>query len=180
MNRRRLALAAPLMFLAFGAVPVPAQAADPAGPVRRLYSAYGVGDAGDPKGRPRQDPAATHSRPLLALYRRAEKAGLDFDFFVQGQDFSLAKPIDIVEVATHGETASVVADLTSNFIEAGRQVHVPSGQGRRPLAHRRGRAWRPISAPGVAKHDQEPRLRFVTLSPTQSQLQTVSVLTGLR
>ncbi len=114
MLSRRFALTLPLLVLGGGAT---GREADAAEPVRRLYAAYGVGDAPDLGRLARQDPAALYSRSLLALYRRAAKAGLDSDFFVQGQDFSLARPIDIDRVVVTGDKASVAATLTSNIVD---------------------------------------------------------------
>jgi hypothetical protein len=52
---------------------------------------------------------------LLALYRAAIKRGIDSDSFVQGQDFSITKPIEIENVSIEGNRAKVSANLTQVF-----------------------------------------------------------------
>lgn len=116
MLSRRSALLMPVLLLAFGGGAM-GQSPDADEPVRRLYAGYGVGDVPDLGRLGRRDPATLYSRSLLALYRRAAKAGLDSDFFVQGQDFSLARPIDIDRVVVTGDKASVAVTLTSNIVD---------------------------------------------------------------
>ena len=94
-----------------------AQPSDPADPVRKLYATYGVG-ANDSRGFGEKDAKALLSKGLLALYQRASKAGLDADFFVQGQDFNLAKPVAIGKVEIDGDRARVAATLTQNDVDA--------------------------------------------------------------
>lgn len=94
-----------------------AQASDPAEPVRRLYATYGVG-ANDSRGFGDKDAKALLGKNLLALYQRAAKAGLDADFFVQGQDFNLAKPVEIGKIEVDGDRARVAAILTQGDIDA--------------------------------------------------------------
>lgn len=97
--------------------PVFAQTADPAEPVRKLYALYGIG-SNDSRGFGDGDARALFSKSLLALYRRASKAGLDADFFVQGQDFNLAKPVEIGKTEIDGDRARVAATLTQNEVDA--------------------------------------------------------------
>ena len=98
-----------------------AQIPDAAAPVRRLYATYGTGAATTASGFRDQDAANLFSRSLLALYRRAAKAGLDYDFFVQGQDFNLAKPLDVTRVDSNRDRATVSATLTTSA--AARPAH---------------------------------------------------------
>lgn len=90
-----------------------AQAADPADPVRKLYATYGIG-GNDSRGFGEKEAKALFGKSLLALYRRASKAGLDADFFVQGQDFNLAKPVEIGKIGIDGDRARVAATLAQN------------------------------------------------------------------
>lgn len=94
-----------------------ARASDPAEPVRRLYAAYGVG-SNDSRGFGEKDAKALLSKSLLVLYRRAAKAGLDADFFVQGQDFNLAKPVEIGKTEIDGDRARIAATLTQTDVDA--------------------------------------------------------------
>lgn len=94
-----------------------AQASDPAGPVRKLYATYGIG-TNDSRGFGGKEAAALLSTSLLALYRRASKAGLDADFFVQGQDFNLARPVEIGKIEIDGDRARVAATLAQNDVDA--------------------------------------------------------------
>lgn len=113
LSRRAIAS----MLGALCVAPAFAQAPDPAAPVRTLYAAYGVGDSGG-RGLGDRQAKALFSKALFALYRRAAKAGLDDDFFVQGQDFNLAKPIEIMKVETTGDRAHVSATLTQKDADA--------------------------------------------------------------
>lgn len=94
-----------------------AQASDPAETVRKLYATYGVG-ANESRGFGEKDAKALFSKNLLALYQRASKAGLDADFFVQGQDFDLAKPVEIGKIEIDGDRARLAAILTQNGVDA--------------------------------------------------------------
>ena len=94
-----------------------AQTADPADPVRKLYATYGIG-GNDSRGFGEKEAKALFGKSLLALYRRASMAGLDADFFVQGQDFNLAKPVEIGKIEIDGDRAHVSATLTQNDIDA--------------------------------------------------------------
>ena len=113
LSRRAIAS----MLGAICAAPSFAQTSDPAEPVRRLYATYGIGDSGG-SGFGDKQTKALFSKALLALYRRAAKAGLDYDFFVQGQDFSLARPIEITKVETTGDRAHVAATLVQKDSDA--------------------------------------------------------------
>jgi hypothetical protein len=93
-----------------------AQGQSPADTVKELYGAYGIGGNSGKTGLDEQLANRLFDPSLARLYRRAgESGGLEADFFVQGQDFSLARPIDITAVITRGNRATVAATLTQNW-----------------------------------------------------------------
>ncbi len=110
-----LAVFAPLAAIA----PAIAQGTDPADPVRKLYANFGVGGAAGKSGFSEKVATQLLTKSLLALYRKAVKAELDYDFFVQGNDFNLAKPIEIGAVVRVDDTATVAAILTQNVSDTG-------------------------------------------------------------
>jgi hypothetical protein len=58
---------------------------------------------------------------LFKLYETAAKSGaMDFDFFVQGQDFDLKKPVEVTKTTVTGGTARVWATLTQNGLGNGK------------------------------------------------------------
>jgi ketosteroid isomerase-like protein len=122
LSRRHLVvlIAAEIVATSHG---VPAQSQvqeqEPADPVKALYATYGIGADSSASGFRDKDAAKVLSKSLLALYRRAVKSGnFDYDFFVQGQDFELVKPIEIAKVETRGEIAAIDAVLVQNTSDA--------------------------------------------------------------
>ena len=70
--------------------------AGPGDVVTSFYStAYGLGSNSGKNGLDETIAAKFFDHSLLSLYRSALKRGIDADFFVQGQDFSISKPIEI-------------------------------------------------------------------------------------
>lgn len=117
-SRRTLLRGFVAALVALCAAPALSQtSSSPAEPVRKLYATYGTGDS-RAQGFSENDAATLLSTGLLAIYRRAAKAGMDADFFVQGQDFNLAKPIDITEVEMSGDRARIAATLTQTDADA--------------------------------------------------------------
>jgi hypothetical protein len=88
---------------------------EPTNPVKSLYASYGTGSGICNHGLTQGKAGALFTGALLSLYSRAVKSGnLDEDFFVQAQDFDLARPIDITSVKIDGTSAEVGATLTQN------------------------------------------------------------------
>lgn len=97
-------------------VPARSEANEPADPVKSLYASYGTGSDIRNRGLTEKKARALFTRALLSVYLRAAKSGnLDEDFFVQGQDFDLARPIDITGVKLVGISAEVSATLTQKI-----------------------------------------------------------------
>lgn len=113
MDLKKISLSLLLVLLTFGSVR--AQTPSPGDVIKQIYSNYGLGDNSGLNGVDEQRAAKIFDPALLKLYERAIKSGgMDDDFFVQGQDFSLAKPIDITSVSIDGTSAKVSATLTQN------------------------------------------------------------------
>jgi hypothetical protein len=104
------------MCVSFMVATASAQVQSPGDVVSSLYSsAYGLGPNSGKTGLDEGVAAKFFDDGLLSLYRRALKRGIDADFFVQGQDFSITKPIEIENVSTVGKRAKVSATLTQSF-----------------------------------------------------------------
>src|SRR5579863_2917336 len=89
----------------------------PDAPVKALYASYGLGNDSSKNGFDDKLAADVFDKSLSELYRRAVNGnGLDDDFFVQGNAFSLVKPIEIGAVKVTGASASVSAVLTQNLV----------------------------------------------------------------
>ena len=118
---RRIAhVIAGLAILATTALAV-AQSQTPDGLIRDLYEGYGVGPNSETSGVNSRTASRFFDRKLLALYKRAVASeALDFDFFVNGQDFSLVKPIEINNISSTGTSATVAATLTQNDAKDGK------------------------------------------------------------
>jgi hypothetical protein len=87
----------------------------PTDTINALYGNYEIGPNSGKNGLTDQAAKQIFDKSLFALYERAVKSGaMDFDFFVQGQDFSLVKPIEIDSVSTAGTKAKVSATLTQS------------------------------------------------------------------
>ncbi|MGJ4954791.1 hypothetical protein ACQR1H_04055 [Bradyrhizobium sp. HKCCYLRH2015] len=89
----------------------------PADTIKSLYAqAYGIGGNSGKSGIDEKLAPRFLDGALVKLYNQALKDGrLDADFFVQGQDFAITKPIEIDKVEIHGEKAKVSATLTQSF-----------------------------------------------------------------
>ncbi len=98
------------------ATPLAAQFQSPEDAVKALYASYGPGNDPPKNGFDDKLAAQVFDPSLLDLYQRVTKSGnMDDDFFVQGNDFSLTKPIEIRKVSVDGEAAQVSAVLTQNL-----------------------------------------------------------------
>ena len=116
MRLRSLALAISIVVFA---PPAAAQFRTPGAAIQALYASYGWGSQPDKNGFDDKLAAQVFDKDLLNLYRRAVASdGLDDDFFVQGNNFSLVKPIEIGKASITGAKARVSATLTQNLIGA--------------------------------------------------------------
>ena len=116
MRISSLVLASCMSVLAAGSAL--AQFQKPEDAITRLYSYYGIGPNSGQNGIDENKAVEVFDKSLLALYKRAaDSGGLDADFFVQGQDFSLTKPVEITKVSVTGSRAKVSATLTQGFDE---------------------------------------------------------------
>jgi hypothetical protein len=115
MSSRITLMAFLLMLVAIDAAQCSVRAGQPEDTIKALYANYGIGVQGPDSSKQGLD--STNMAPLfikdvLNLYKRAiDSGGMDYDFFVQGQDFDLAKPIEINSVTVSGSTASISATL---------------------------------------------------------------------
>jgi hypothetical protein len=112
-------------FISFLATPVTAQFQAPDDTIKALYASYGIGDPVQTSKSGFNDKLAAQvlDQTLLDLYKRAaDSGGMDVDFFIQGQDFSLAKPIEINQVSITGGKAQVSATLLQNDFANGRST----------------------------------------------------------
>jgi hypothetical protein len=83
-----------------------------------LYASYGLGNDSSKTGFDDKLAAQVFDKSLFDLYRRTlDSDNLDYDFFVQGNAFSLAKPIEIGAVTIEETRAKVSAVLTQNLAE---------------------------------------------------------------
>lgn len=79
--------------------------------IETIYKSYGVGPT-DEFGFDDMLAKRVLEPRLLRLYRCAiDNQGLDSDFFVQGQDFNLVRPIKIAKLSIHGSSARIAAIL---------------------------------------------------------------------
>lgn len=93
----------------------------PDGPIRSLYQLYGIGSNSGKTGLDLDSARQLFDPALFKLYQAAYRGGaLDFDFFVQGQDFDLKKPVEVTKTAAAGATARVWATLTQNGLGNGK------------------------------------------------------------
>jgi hypothetical protein len=91
--------------------------ATPDAAIKALYASYGLGSESGKNGFDDKLAAQVFDKSLASLYRRAVSSnGLDDDFFVQGNAFSLVKPIEISTVKIEGNRAAVSATLTQNLV----------------------------------------------------------------
>jgi hypothetical protein len=103
--------------------PLSAQAPTPASVIENLYARYGIGADGGGSGLNEKAAAQFFDASLLKLYRTAFKAGvIDSDFFIQGQDFALKKPIEITDATVTGDKARVFATLTQDDESDGKPI----------------------------------------------------------
>lgn len=101
------------------AAPAVAQFHAPEEAIKALYASYRLGNQPDENGFDDKLAAQVFDKALLDLYRRAvESDALDSDFFVQGNNFSLVKPVEIDKVSITGTNAKVTATLTQNLVGA--------------------------------------------------------------
>jgi hypothetical protein len=92
-----------------------AQQHTPKAVIQALYGLYGIGANSGKDGLDEKAAESFFDARLLKLYKAAVKSGgLDFDFFVQGQDWDFRKPIDITKVTVTGKKARVWGTLTQN------------------------------------------------------------------
>jgi hypothetical protein len=106
--------------LSGSAAPVSAQTPTPESVIVNLYAHYGIGDSGA-TGFNEKVAGQLFDASLMKLYRAAIKAGaIDSDYFVQGQDFELKKPIEITGSSVTGDKARVSATLTQDFSGGGK------------------------------------------------------------
>ena len=118
MVLRVLALALVICFSLFPLGRSNAQSSGPDAVVKTLYGYYGIGSNSGKTGLTEQNAAVVLTPALLTLYKKAVASGaLDADFFVQGQDFSLVKPVEINKVAIVHSTANVSATLSQNDLD---------------------------------------------------------------
>ena len=103
--------------------PASAQAPAPQSVIENLYARYGIGADGGGSGFNEKAAAQFFDASLLRLYRAAFKAGvIDSDFFIQGQDFALKKPIEITGATVTGDKARVSATLTQDDTSDGKPI----------------------------------------------------------
>jgi hypothetical protein len=98
------------------AAPALAQFRTPEAVIVALYASYGLGNDSTKTGFDDKLAAQVFDKSLFDLYRKTlDSDNLDYDFFVQGNAFSLAKPIEIGAVTIEGTKAKVAAVLTQKF-----------------------------------------------------------------
>jgi hypothetical protein len=113
---RYLALVALILTLA-GIAPASADFDKPEQVVTTLYEAYGIGPNSGKTGLDDKLAQQIFTPGLLKLFRRAVDSGaMDADFYVNGQDFDLVKPVEITKVTVTGQNARVAATLTQNAV----------------------------------------------------------------
>ena len=116
-------LLAPYIALFAMTFPLAAQAPAPQSVIENLYARYGIGADGGGSGFNEKAAAQFFDASLLKLYRTAFKAGvIDSDFFIQGQDFALKKPIEITGATVTGDKARISATLTQDDTRDGKPI----------------------------------------------------------
>jgi hypothetical protein len=106
------------------AAPASAQFLTPQAPIIALYASYGIGDDSNKNGFDDKLAAQVFDKSLFELYQKTLNSdNLDYDFFVQGNAFSLTKPIEIGMVTIKGATAKVAAVLTQKFADSAPVSH---------------------------------------------------------
>jgi hypothetical protein len=86
--------------------------------VKKLYSFYGIGSATTATGLDEKKAAQVFDKTLLKLYQRAVRGdAIESDFFIQGQDWDIVKPIEITRTAIEGTTAKVSATVTQRVFD---------------------------------------------------------------
>jgi hypothetical protein len=114
----------------------------PEGTVRKLYASYGLGAGGSARGFDEKEAKELLDKALAQLFLKAAKAGaIEADFFVQGQDFSLTKPIDIDRVDARGSVATVYATLSQNDVRSNGKPYIRTNRFRFLVA-KRSDGWR--------------------------------------
>jgi hypothetical protein len=109
----------PVAILIGSATPAVAQFQSPDSAIKALYASYGLGGDSDKNRFDDKLAAQIFDKTLFSLYRRLIDSGTaNSDFFVQGNNFSLAKPIEIDKVSVTGTKAKVSATLTQNLVGA--------------------------------------------------------------
>ena len=101
-----------LMVLMFQSMPAAAQFRAPQDPILALYQSYEGGSLGLDDAVARR----VFDERLFQLYRHTiSTTNMDYDFFVQGQDFGLARPIEVMHVRKQNGSALVRARLTEKI-----------------------------------------------------------------
>ena len=112
-----------LSILAFGLILLIGTSASsaeltPEAVIEKIYKSYGIGSNTDSTGLSDAGVNALFDEPLRELYNKAVKANaIGADFFVQGQDFSLIRPIEITNTATQGDQSTVSATLSQKDVD---------------------------------------------------------------
>jgi hypothetical protein len=99
--------------------PALAQFRTPQAAIVALYASYGLGNDSTKTGFDDKLAAQVFNKSLFDLYRKTLNSdNLDYDFFVQGNAFSLVKPIEIGTVTIEGTRAKVAAVLTQKLADS--------------------------------------------------------------